>query len=67
VKWENCIGKGTPEYLWNLYTTYPARYKAMLTNNFEPWMGLSGQDVANIVNWKGCEFESTYPGTYTLP
>jgi 4-amino-4-deoxy-L-arabinose transferase-like glycosyltransferase len=67
VKWETCVGEGTPEYLWNLYQIYPARYQTMLSNKFGPWMGLSKQDVADIVSWKGCEFNSVYPGTYDLP
>jgi hypothetical protein len=65
VKWETCIGEGTPEYLRNLQQTYPARYEMMLRNQFGPWMGLSRQDVANIINWNGCEFDSVYPGAYS--
>jgi len=67
IKWENCIGKGTPEYLWNLNQTYPARYEMMLKTRFGPWMGLSKQDMSNVLNWKGCEFDPIYPGEYALP
>jgi 4-amino-4-deoxy-L-arabinose transferase-like glycosyltransferase len=67
VKWETCVGKGTPEYLKNLYQIYPARYETMLRDQFEPWMGLSSQDMTTFMTWQGCEFESVYPGKYTLP
>ena len=67
VKWETCVGKGTPEYLKNFYKTYPARFEASLRDQFEPWMGLSSQDMTTFMTWQGCEFESVYPGQYTLP
>jgi hypothetical protein len=67
VKWETCVGKGTPEYLKNLNETYPAGYETRLRDQFEPWMGLSRQDMTTFENWQGCEFKSVYPGTYTLP
>jgi 4-amino-4-deoxy-L-arabinose transferase-like glycosyltransferase len=67
VKWETCVGKGTPEFLNNLYQIFPARYETMLRDQFEPWMGLSSQDMTTFKNWQGCEFESVYPGTYSMP
>jgi hypothetical protein len=67
VKWETCVGAGIPEYLKNLHEIYPARYETMLRDQFEPWMGLSRQDMTAFENWQGCEFESVYPGTYALP
>jgi len=67
AKWAPCIGQGTPEYLWNVDQTYPARYTALINNKLAPWMGLTRQDLAKIENWQGCEFDSVYPGTYVLP
>jgi hypothetical protein len=67
VKWETCVGMGTPEYLKNLQEIYPARYEAMLRDQFGPWMGLTRQDLTVFENWQGCEFDSVYGGkSYTL-
>jgi len=67
VKWETCLGKGTPEYLKNLEQAKPARFETLFREQLEPWMGLSRQDVTAFENWQGCQFEVVFPGEYLLP
>jgi hypothetical protein len=67
VKWETCIGEGTPEYLKNLRLEKPAAYEARLRDQIMPWMGLSRQDLMRFENWQGCQFPAVYPNAYELP
>jgi hypothetical protein len=67
IRWETCVGKGTPEYLKNLQESNPSRYEARLRDEIGPWMGLSEQDIETIQNWQGCQFQAVFPGEYRLP
>lgn len=67
IKWETCVGAGTPAYLKNLKESNPARYETRLHDEIEPWMGLSEKDITAFQNWPGCQFEELFPGEYRLP
>jgi len=58
MKWETCIGKGTPEYLRNLRQSNSASYEAKLHQILEPWMGLSREDLIRFEDWQGCQFDT---------
>jgi hypothetical protein len=66
VKWEPCIGRGTPEYLKNLKETDPTRLELKLKKQIEPWMGLTRHDLDVFMNWQGCQFEVNFPGSYNV-
>jgi hypothetical protein len=59
MKWETCIGKGTPEYLMNLRQSNPASYETKLHQILEPWMGLSREDLIRFEDWQGCQFDTS--------
>ena len=60
VEWQTCIGLGTPQFLVDMATNYPAIYQTRL-NQLEPWMGLTEQDLEVFMNWQGCQFEEKFP------
>ncbi|HCC79308.1 MAG: hypothetical protein A2X25_06280 [Chloroflexi bacterium GWB2_49_20] len=67
IRFETCLGVGTPEYLKNLEESNPMRFEARLRDEFGPWMGLTEQDMKAFQNWQGCQFEATFPGEYRSP
>jgi 4-amino-4-deoxy-L-arabinose transferase-like glycosyltransferase len=67
IKWNTCLGRGTPEYLRNLKDANPVRYEMKLRTEIEPWMGLNRQDLEAFMNWQGCQFGVIFPGSYSSP
>lgn len=61
-----CIGIGTKEYFSNLKTKYPESYEAKFKSVYSPWMGLSTQDLDNIVNESDCLFNANFPGDFKV-
>jgi 4-amino-4-deoxy-L-arabinose transferase-like glycosyltransferase len=66
IEWEPCIGRGTSTYLKNLKDTDPKRFEMRLQNQLEPWMGLDREDLDAFMNWRGCQFEVNFPGSYRV-
>lgn len=63
--WETCIGMGTPEYLSNLRNKKPSKYSLNLSTIYEPWLGLTDEYIQQLIQWKGCMFNSEYQGFYS--